>query len=351
MLEQNTEFLECYESYVQEVIEPTYEELKEIFRKWNDPKFWKKYSQKEQVPIPSPIRRTNQRIKRPESVVDKIFRKPQDYPDGLTCASLKNMHDLLGGRISVFFNGDLPLIDLELRKSSLFEVSEERSKAYFNKDHLNKLGLNHVSQVDKDSGYTSIHYIVRLKESVLPEEKRPWFEIQVRTLIQDAWADIEHVLGYKPNKSTILSVRKQFQLIASQLCVIDEHFDFLRHELSKYQEKVTFNPDDDLNAENLPLILNKIGIECAQREINGLLKLLNSRGISKAGDLTNQATNMKLDVINNTFVNYIGREPNNFEKVASIAAIKDMQNEQQMNKTIKAQIDFLSAWEKLKKNF
>ena len=49
---------------------------------------------------------------------------------------------------------------------------------------------------EKDSGYTSVHYVVR--HTATTTRDSPWFELQVRTLAQHVWAEIEHLLGYKP---------------------------------------------------------------------------------------------------------------------------------------------------------
>ncbi|VDN46192.1 protein of unknown function [Petrocella atlantisensis] len=45
-------------------------------------------------------------------------------------------------------------------------------------------------------GYLSVHYIAELKDdAIIPEHKKLKklkFEIQVRTLLQHAWSEVEH---------------------------------------------------------------------------------------------------------------------------------------------------------------
>ncbi len=83
------EFLGEYEKYYREVLVPTRSEIEDTFNPWKtDPDYWAAYSSKSKLPVPSPINRVWANIKRPESVVDKIFRKPVDFPDSLAPRSL-----------------------------------------------------------------------------------------------------------------------------------------------------------------------------------------------------------------------------------------------------------------------
>jgi ppGpp synthetase/RelA/SpoT-type nucleotidyltranferase len=71
--------------------------------------------------------------------------------------------------------------------------------------------MSDLESVEKDTGYASIHYNVRLKESVCNLDRRPWFEVQTRTLAQDLWATIEHIVGYKPDRRTAFPVTRYFR--------------------------------------------------------------------------------------------------------------------------------------------
>ncbi|MBD3277573.1 MAG: hypothetical protein GF388_04670 [Candidatus Aegiribacteria sp.] len=291
-------FLEGYEQYVRDVLIPTNKEIRTLFKQWRDPEFWALTPKLSRLPSPSPVQRTHTRVKRPESAVDKILRHPSQYPHGLTIDSVKCMNDAVAGRIIVYFLKNLPLIDKHLRTSEQVEVSSAFPPvAYLSRDLIERLDLNDIKRGQKDSGYASIHYIVRLRDSALPIEQRPWFELQVRTITEDVWGEIEHILGYKPNKKTSFAVRKQFQIISSELTAIDEHFNLLYEELSRYQEESLFRDESPLNAENLPAVLSELGIGCAQKEIDGLLKLLVSRRIETVGELRTEATQDRIDAI------------------------------------------------------
>ena len=135
----------------------------------------------------------------------------------------------------------------------------------------------------------------------MPIEARPWIELQVRTMVEDVWAEIEHVQGISQGKRTSFAVRSQFRILSSMLQAIDEHFNFLSEELSRFQEEVTYTDADPLNAENLPAVLSELGIGCAQREIDGMLKLLTSRGVERVGDLLRIASIDKIKHVKNMY--------------------------------------------------
>lgn len=168
--------------------------------------------------------------------------------------------------------------------------------------------------------------------------------MQLRTLSEDLWGEIEHILGYKPGKRTSFAVRKQFNIISKNLEALDEHFNFLFEELSRFQEEVVFRDQDPLNAENLPHLLREVGLGCAQREIDGLLKLLFSRGIGKVEELRRVATARRIDMIRNAYLQEGGRQPINFEYVANLANLDGVEDERETVERIRAHREFLEFW-------
>ena len=120
------DFLRAYATYVKEILEPTEMEAKGILSSWKRPGYWSKYTEKERLPEPSPIQRVRYRIKRPESVVDKIYRKTDDFPDGLSPQSIAKMQDCFGIRVIVYFLSQILFVDREIRTNPAFEVSTDR---------------------------------------------------------------------------------------------------------------------------------------------------------------------------------------------------------------------------------
>jgi hypothetical protein len=145
--DQLNTFLNAYASYVKTALQPTQEEMRAILEQWRQPAHWEKYKRTNRIPIPTPIRTVFSRIKRPEQVVDKVLRKTENFPAGLTPDSIPCMHDALGIRIVVWFLSHLPLVDRELRNSDLFEISEAApATAYMTAHRANLLSLGHLHQ-------------------------------------------------------------------------------------------------------------------------------------------------------------------------------------------------------------
>ncbi len=343
--EEMQKFLEDYKSYMENTLRPSREEVKSLFTKWKDPNYWG--GEQEHSPRQSPIHTVQIRIKRPESVVDKITRKSKDYSDGLCPVSFRKMNDTLAARLVTYFLRNLTLIDGELRKQEeqgLLEISKDDPPiAYMDQDLANRFGLMHLRLGRKESGYVSVHYILRLKNNLIPSESL-WFELQVRTMTEHTWGEIEHVLGYKPEKSTSFTIQRQFQILSKLLGAVDELFNLISEELARLQVETEIEETHLLNAENLPRVLHELGVSCAQREIDGLLKLLVSRGVSYVSALRSLRSTRHIDLIISTYTNIEGRPPNNFEFVANLANLAGCENEQEQVDRIKAQIATLKIW-------
>jgi putative GTP pyrophosphokinase len=347
---QQLKFLEEYSAYVKNVLEPTQLAVKNVLSSWKRPEYWKDYSASLRAPAPSPVQRHRVRIKRPESVADKITRRGETFPHGLDQVSFKTMSDALGARLIVYFTSQLNLIDRELREGPHFDIAPHSEPiAYLRRDMHEELGLSHITRRDKESGYASIHYVLRLKQSATEGGDNPWFELQLRTLCEDIWGEVEHILGYKPLKRTSVAVRKQFRIISRTLEVIDDHFNFLFEELGRFQEEAPIEATDPLNAENLPPVLSDLGLGCAQNEVDSILKILASRKIATVDDLRTLASDKRIAVIRNTYRSTLGREPNNFEMAANLANIVGVTRDSEIAERVKAQIEFLRLWTDLNK--
>lgn len=84
-------------------------------------------------------------------------------------------------------------------------------------------------------GYQSVHYLVRFSDlrTVLPEYARfasVTTEIQVRTIVQHAWAEIEHDIQYKAVEAIPVSIRRRFTALAGLLEIADREFQAISDE-------------------------------------------------------------------------------------------------------------------------
>jgi hypothetical protein len=96
-------------------------------------------------------------------------------------------------------------------------------------DHSSKL------YQDERFGYQSEHYLVRInrKRIGLPEyepHRGLVAEVQVRTILQHAWAEIEHDIQYKASITTPDTIRRKFMSLAGLLEIADREFQAIQDE-------------------------------------------------------------------------------------------------------------------------
>ncbi len=176
------------------------------------------------------------RVKTEGSVQRKVSRKDASY------GGLEDVHDLLGLRIITFFPDEVDQV-AEVVESE-FEIDLENS--------VDKRAL-----LDPDRfGYLSRHYVAALNDDrrQLTEHTRfegLCFEIQIRSILQHAWAEIEHDLGYHSAGAIPDSVRRRFSRLAGLLEIADDEFQTLRHEVADYQSAI--DQDVDETPESVPI--------------------------------------------------------------------------------------------------
>ena len=147
--------------------------------------------------------------------------------------NLPLLDDLIGIRVICVFLEDLNIIAKEMEKR--FEVLEIEDKG--------------ANKKVSEFLYESIHLTVRIPKSIIDEvlaeaqEDMSSFgelnnltcEIQLRTILQDAWAEVEHELVYKSEFSPFdLPMRRKLASINASLNLADIVF----QELRDYQNKL-----------------------------------------------------------------------------------------------------------------
>lgn len=146
------------------------------------------------------------RVKEKASYLEKIIRKGYEDP-------INQVEDLVGVRVVCLFTADLPrLRDLVYE---IFDVLSEEDKV--------------EGGPEESFGYMSVHYICRLhpdnagpRYSGLQDIK---FEVQCRTILMDAWANVSHYLAYKGEASIPGPLKRDFHALAGLFYVADKHFE------------------------------------------------------------------------------------------------------------------------------
>lgn len=159
------------------------------------------------------------RAKSPASFEAKARRADESHPDMPKYqAPLAQITDLAAARIIAYFPKTLDAVDKMLKEE--FEIVERSDKGAL------------LAQEDR-LGYQSIHYLVRInsRRSALPEYSlyaAHVFEIQVRTILQHAWAEIEHDIQYKSTRLIPLEIRRRFTALAGMLEIADREFEAIQ---------------------------------------------------------------------------------------------------------------------------
>jgi len=119
--------------------------------------------------------------------------------------------DIAGIRVLHLHQSQFPIIHkcISEQVSKRHWALYEKPKAYTwdpgNVEFFAKLGLE---SNERESLYTSVHYVVKPREDSLIT-----CEIQVRTLFEEIWGEIEHRINY-PDKTPNRSAREQIGVLA-----------------------------------------------------------------------------------------------------------------------------------------
>lgn len=211
----------------------------------------------------------NFRVKELISFLEKIERKNYENP-------LEEIEDFCGLRIICYYQKDILEIENIIKKE--FNIHEFQNKE---------------SKLDYDQfGYRSHHLIASIKsewESTpnFRELSGLKFELQIRTILMHAWAEIEHSLAYKSELQTPKQFRRKLHRISAKLEEADEQFEELKLESQNYKKsllKLTNKRIDnleeiELNIDSLQAFMEsnfpkrKTNIELTGKLLNQMISL------------------------------------------------------------------------------
>ncbi len=177
---------------------------------------------------------TKARVKSADSIYLKIKRNKD-------IDSLDDITDYAGFRILCLFEQDIAAIhqfiirilreEFNLHQFKLFNWGNNRYNRFVLslKDIIDK-DETKIEAINKESGYKSIHYL--FKQEIAGHIY--FLEIQLRTLLQDVWGELEHTLSYK--KGNIHPhIKKSFDLLSLDI----EKNDLLMSHLKTISERET----------------------------------------------------------------------------------------------------------------
>lgn len=164
---------------------------------------------------------------------DGIPQYPEPWSD---------IHDIIGVRVTTYHSTEIP---------AAISVLRDSFKVYRNVDKTTE------TRISGTFGYGSHHLILEVNEDS-PEELKQFlgmtFEVQIRTVLQHAWAEFEHDIRYKRGpEAPDPAVDRAFTLAAGLIELADQQFDLIATVQSTDEHAAV--DEVELSAETLPGVL------------------------------------------------------------------------------------------------
>ena len=205
-------------------------------------------------------------------------------PDGMLMYPhpWQDIHDLIGVRVTTYHSTEIPRIIEAL--TEVFEVRRSVDKTA-------------QTRVSGSFGYGSHHLILRVPPArvtpVLQAYAGREFEVQIRTVLQHAWAEFEHDIRYKRRGNTgklAPEVDRAFTLAAGLIELADQQFDLIAAQQSATDTTAPIDLDVKFTAETLPGIIALLhGNTIPQSRLehyHWLEELLHAHGLTTVAQLT-----------------------------------------------------------------
>lgn len=186
------------------------------------------------------------RVKEFESFHEKIGRKDYSNP-------FDQIEDICGIRIICYYASDISKIEDIIKKEFKVLDSEDKSES---------LGL-------KEFAYRSIHKIVKINKSWVATPNYRGLqnlkcEIQIRTILMHAWAEVEHKLNYKSDAQVPSHFQRKLFRLSAKFEEADEQFEEIKNGISEYRASIKdkaisenkFDISQDFNRDSFLEFLN-----------------------------------------------------------------------------------------------
>jgi putative GTP pyrophosphokinase len=154
------------------------------------------------------------RAKDPDHLRDKLQRKLAKAKNATTDFDIteenlfEKINDLAGLRILHLHTAQFPMINeelLRLLKEEEYEVLEGPVARTWDDEYRSIFAGYGVATESNPRMYTSVHYVVGAG--------RRTAEIQVRTLAEELWGEVDHTINY-PHPSSVVACQEQIKVLA-----------------------------------------------------------------------------------------------------------------------------------------
>jgi GTP pyrophosphokinase len=191
------------------------------------------------------------RVKTRDGAIEKINRKAYPFPQ-------EQLTDLSGIRVITYLEQQVGQISTAIR--GLFEVDDRNSL-----DRTQVLG-------DDKVGYRSTHFVCTLgkRRDGLPEYEALGdlkFEIQVRTVLQHAWAELAHDRSFKFGSALPTKIQRKLNLYSGMLEIVDSAFDDISKEVDLYRVSLEKKSIEQISGTEVDSISLEKYIQQMQQDI------------------------------------------------------------------------------------
>jgi len=216
------------------------------------------------------------RIKNSEHLLAKVFRKADNWRDDPVNVDnyRQRITDLIGLRAIHLFKEDWFSIDDRI--CAIWELVEEPCANVRSGDpdiRIEEFRRKGCRIHEHPFGYRSVHYLVKSK----PEKQTLTAEIQVRTIFEEGWSEIDHRLRYPNNQDDVL-VGQLLAILNRLAGSADEMGSFvclLRNEMHEVKEVARVRIQEKNNT--ITELTKKIQqLEIAQAEKDSLTKRISA---------------------------------------------------------------------------
>ncbi|WP_050637261.1 GTP pyrophosphokinase [Candidatus Stoquefichus sp. SB1] len=159
----------------------------------------------------SPIHNIQSRIKTPDSILEKMARKGYSIDK----KGFYQLNDIAGLRVVCHYINDIQYV------SQLLIMHED----------IQLVKKENYIDYPKESGYRSLHLVVRVQIYLKNGKVSIPVEIQLRTIAMDCWASLEHELYYKNHHCENEEVSSQLKECAIEIAKIDEKMQKIYQQL------------------------------------------------------------------------------------------------------------------------
>lgn len=162
---------------------------------------------KEPLPV---VHSVKYRLKNPEHLRDKLDRK-WDLENPITVENMfERITDFAGVRVLHLYQQQFPIIHNEIMtqiNNKEWYFAEDPVAYTWDPDSNKFFNDLDIKCEIKESQYTSIHYLLKPKE-----DSNTICEVQVRTLFEEIWGEIDHTLNY-PYQTESNACKEQLRVL------------------------------------------------------------------------------------------------------------------------------------------